>query len=60
LGGDMINIKFKRALFACAIISGLVGISATSAQAVVVDAYTNNSSGGTGGSTGVFLTLGHE
>jgi PEP-CTERM motif len=54
----MINLKFKQALFACAIVAGLGGLSATSAQAVVVDAYTNSSSGGTGGSTGVFLTAG--
>ena len=54
----MINLKFKRALFACALVAGLAGISATSAQAVVVDAFTNSSSGGSGGSTGVNLTVG--
>jgi len=54
----MINLKFKRALFACALVAGLAGVSATSAQAVVVDAFTNSSSGGTGSSTGVFLTVG--
>jgi len=42
----------------CALVAGLAGISATSAQAVVVNAYTNSSSGGSGGSTGVFLTVG--
>ena len=51
----MINLKFKRALFACALIAGLAGISSTSAQAVVVDAFANSSSGGSGGSTGVNL-----
>ena len=52
-------IILKRALFACAIVAGLAGVSATSAQAVtVVDAFTNSSSGGTGSSTGVFLTVG--
>ncbi|MEH2608626.1 hypothetical protein V1293_000915 [Bradyrhizobium sp. AZCC 1693] len=56
----MINLNFKRALFACALVAGLAGISATSAQAVVVDAYTNSSSGGTGGSTGVFLNVGQN
>ena len=56
----MINIKFKRALFACAMVAGLAGVSATSAQAVVVDAYTNSSSGGSGSSTGVFLTVGQD
>jgi hypothetical protein len=56
----MINLNFKRALFACALVAGLAGVSATSAQAVVVDAFTNSSSGGTGGSTGVFLTLGQN
>ena len=45
-------------MFACALVAGLAGISATSAQAVVVEAYTNSSSGGTGGSTGVNLTAG--
>ena len=55
----MINLKFKRALFACAVVAGLAGGSATSAQAVtVVDAYTNSSSGGTGVSTSVNLTVG--
>jgi hypothetical protein len=56
----MINLKFKQGLFACALVAGLAGISATSAQAVVVDAYTNSSSGGTGGSTGVFLSVGQN
>jgi hypothetical protein len=56
----MINLKFKRALFACALVAGLVGISATSAQAVVVTAFTNSSSGGTGSSTGVILALGQN
>ena len=50
----MTNLKFKRALFACALIAELAGISSTSAQAVVVD----GSSGGSGGSTGVNLTVG--
>jgi len=54
----MIIVKFKRALFACALVAGIAGISANSAQAVVVDAFTNSSSGGSGGSTGVFLTVG--
>src|SRR3954453_16652521 len=56
----MINIKFKRALFACALVAGLAGISATSAQAVVVNAFTNSSTGGTGSSTGVILALGQN
>jgi hypothetical protein len=56
----MINLKFKQALFACALVAGLVGISATSAQAVVVTAFTNSSSGGTGSSTGVILALGQN
>jgi hypothetical protein len=51
----MIIVKFKRALFACALVAEIAGISATSAQAVVVNAFTNSSSGG---STGVFLTVG--
>ncbi len=42
----MIILKFKRALFACALVAGIAGISATSAQAVVVNAFTNSSSGG--------------
>lgn len=54
----MIVLNFKRALFACALVAGLAGVSATSAQAVVVNAFTNSSSGGTGGSTSVFLTVG--
>nr|WP_312014515.1 PEPxxWA-CTERM sorting domain-containing protein [Bradyrhizobium sp. AUGA SZCCT0283] len=37
---------------------GLAGVSATSAQAVVVNAFTNSSSGGAGVSTGVLLTVG--
>ena len=53
----MTNLKFKRALFACALIADLAGISSTSAQAVVV-AFTNSSSGGSSGSTGVNLTVG--
>jgi hypothetical protein len=56
----MINLKFKQALFACALVAGLAGISATSAQAVVVTAFTNSSSGGTGSSTGVILALGQN
>jgi hypothetical protein len=56
----MIGFKLKRTLFACAIVAGLAGISATSAQAVVVDAFTNSSTDGTGGSTGVFLALGQN
>ena len=56
----MINLKFKRALIACAIVAGLAGASTTSAQAVVVDAFTNSSTGGTGSSTGVFLTSGQN
>ncbi|UPK07660.1 PEPxxWA-CTERM sorting domain-containing protein [Bradyrhizobium sp. 170] len=56
----MIILKFKRALFACAIVAGLAGVSATSAQAVVVNAFTNSSSGGIGGSTGVFLNAGQN
>jgi hypothetical protein len=56
----MINIKLKRVLFACALVAGLAGISATSAQAVVVNAFTNSSSGGTGSSTGVILALGQN
>lgn len=56
----MINLNFKRTLFACALVAGFAGISATSAQAVVVEAYTNSSSGGTGGSTGVFLNAGQN
>ena len=54
----MTNLKFKRALFACALIVELAGISSTSAQAVVVVAFTNSSSGGSSGSTGVNLTVG--
>lgn len=55
----MINQRFKRALFACAVAAGLSGIFATAAQAVVVvDAFTNSSSGGTGASTGIALTAG--
>ena len=53
----MTNLKFKRALFACALIAELAGISSTSAQAVVVS-FTNSSSGGSSGSTGVNLTVG--
>jgi hypothetical protein len=56
----MINLKFKQALFACAIVAGLAGVSATSAHAVVVEAFTNSSSGGTGSSTGVILSLGQD
>jgi hypothetical protein len=54
----MISLGLKRALFACAVVAGLAGISATSAQAVVVDALADSSSGGTGVSTGVLLTVG--
>jgi len=54
----MINRKFKRALFACVMAVGLAGIFTSSAQAVVVQAFTNSSSGGAGVSTGVLLTTG--
>ena len=56
----MFSQKFKQALFACAMAAGIAGISATSAQAVVVQAFTNSSSGGSGVSTGVFLTAGQD
>ncbi len=54
----MINRKLKQALFAFAMAAGIAGISATAAQAVVVQAFTNSSSGGAGVSTGVLLTAG--
>ncbi|MEH2534324.1 hypothetical protein V1277_006379 [Bradyrhizobium sp. AZCC 1588] len=53
----MIKSRFKRALLACAMFAGLAGAS-TSAQAVVVEAFANSSSGGVGSSTGFFLTIG--
>jgi hypothetical protein len=56
----MINRKFKQALFAFAMAAGIAGISATAAQAVVVQAFTNSSSGGAGVSTGVLLTAGQS
>ena len=56
----MFSQKFKQALFACAMAAGIAGISATSAQAVVVQAFTNSRSGGSGVSTGVLLTAGPD
>ncbi|SDJ65230.1 PEP-CTERM protein-sorting domain-containing protein [Bradyrhizobium lablabi] len=56
----MFVLQVKRLLLACALISGAAGFSATAAQAVIVDAYMNSSSGGTGDLTGVFLTAGQS
>ena len=53
----MIKSNFKQIILACAMIAGIAG-SSTSAQAVVVEALANSSSGGIGSSTGVILTAG--
>lgn len=49
---------FKRAVLAGTVVAALAGVTASSAEAVVVQALANSSSGGVGSSTGVFLTAG--
>src|ERR1700709_1679307 len=48
----------KRALWICALITGLAGAGISSASAVTVDALENSSSGGVGKITGTLLTAG--